>query len=126
MPVNSAQDELYTVVENLTGGERVFGFLGARGMRLGAGEVVAIPGNLIATLGAKAHGGGRRRSFDAMERALKDDSLRINSTPAPVFWDPVDERPKSLAIKGGVLGTVDPTYPGPEESSSASFRSIGP
>lgn len=120
MPENLAQDELYTVIENLTGGERVFGFLGARGMRLGAGEVVAIPGNLVSTLGAKAHGGGRRRNFDAMERALKNASIRINSTPAPVFWDAVEEAPKSLAISGGTLGVVDPSYFTPDSSSSSS------
>ena len=36
----TATAELYTTVENTSGSARVFGFLGPRGMRLAAGEVV--------------------------------------------------------------------------------------
>ena len=118
---NPSTDELYTVVENLTGGERVFGFLGPRGMRLAAGEVVTIPGDLISSLGLQVQEGGRRRRFDALERAVKDGSIRINSRPAPVFWDPTNEKPVSLAVVGGILGTVDPTY---ASGDSASFASV--
>jgi hypothetical protein len=113
---NPSAEELYTIVENISGGERVFGYLGPRGMRLAAAEVVSIPGDLIASLGAQSQQGGRRRKFDALERSLKALSLRINSRPAPVLWDPVDEVPKSIAIVGGVLGVVDPMY---NESSSS-------
>lgn len=107
---NPSAAELYTIVENLSGGARVFGFLGPRGMRLAAAEVVAIPGDLLSSLGAQNQQGGRRRKFDALERSLKNESLRINSRPAPVLFDSVDEVPKSIAIVGGVLGVVDPTY----------------
>ncbi len=116
---NPSADELYTVVENISGGARVFGFLGPRGMRLNADEVVAIPGDLLGSLGAQHQQGGRRRKFDALERSLRGDSLRINSRPAPVLWDSVDETPKSIAIVGGVLGVVDPTYEPKSYSSSS-------
>lgn len=116
---NPSADELYTVVENISGGARVFGFLGPRGMRLSASEVVAIPGDLLSSLGAQHQHGGRRRKFDALERSLKNESLRINSRPAPILWDGVDEVPKSIAIVGGVLGVVDPTYV-PKSFSSSS------
>lgn len=121
MPTNPSADELYTVVENLTAGERVFGFLGPRGMRLAAGEVVSIPGDLIASLGNMHQEGGRRRKFDAFERALKNGDLRINSRPAPVLYDVTDDQPKSLAIVAGVLGTVDPTY---NSSDSDSYAAV--
>jgi hypothetical protein len=111
-----AQDELYTVVENLADGERVYGFLGARGMRLGVGEVVAIPGNLIATLGAKSQAGGRRRQFEALERALASGILQIRSTPAPLLWDATAGAPQILTVDDGALGVADPTY---ASSSSA-------
>ena len=118
---NQAIDELYTVVENLTAGERTFGFLGPRGMRLGAGEVVNIPGDLLSSLGSKVQQGGRRRPFDALERAVKAKDIRINSRPAPVLWDATDEKPVSLSVVGGALGTVDPTY---VSSDSASYAAV--
>jgi len=116
---NPAQEELYTVFENLSGGERVFGFLGPRGMRLAASEVVALPGDLLASLGAQHQQGGRRRKFDALERSLKNGTLRINSRPAPVILDSVEEVPKTIAVAGGVLGAVDPAYAPDTETSSA-------
>ena len=118
---NPSADELYTVIENLAAGERVFGFLGPRGMRLGAGEVVTIPGDLVATLGAQVAAGGKRRKFNALERSLKAKNIRINSRPAPVLYDPTDEVPKSIAIVGGALGVVDPTY---VSSDSDSFAAV--
>lgn len=114
--MNASTEELYTVVENLAAGERVFGFLGPRGMRLGPGEVVALPGDLTASLGSMVHRGGRRRSFDALERAVEAGLLRINSKPAPVVWDPTANVPRSIGVDNGVLGVVDPDY-----SSSIAF-----
>lgn len=107
---NPSAQELYTVVENLTDTPRFIGFLGPRGMTLGASETVAVPGDLVATLGAEA-ARGRRRKFDSLEAMLKDGTIfRINSRPAPVLYDPVDDVPKSIAIQNGVLGIVDPAY----------------
>lgn len=121
MPTNASAEELYTVVQNPTDVERTFGFLGARGMTLAAGEVIALPGDLIATLGARSAAGGKRRQFDGLERALKAGRIQINSLPAPVLYDPVDEVPKSLAIENGVLGVVDPAY---HSSDSANFDAV--
>jgi hypothetical protein len=111
------KDELYTVVENMTGVEKVFGYLGPRGMRLGVGEVVAIPGDLRATLGAKTS----QRKFNALRDALNSGKLRIRNTPAPILWDSVDDTPKSLAVSGGALGLVDPTY---NSSTSDSYDAV--
>lgn len=116
---NPSAQELYTVVENPTDVERTYGFLGPRGMTLAAGEAVAVPGDLVATLGAMVASGGRRRKFDGMETAIKAGRLQINSLPAPVLYDPEHDIPKSIAIVGGVLGTVDPTYTSLESDSFA-------
>lgn len=121
MSQNPSAEELYTVVENPTDVERTIGYLGPRGMTLGAGEVVAIPGDLIATLGARCAQGGKRRQFDSLERSLAAGRIRINSLPAPVLYDTVDEVPKSIAIVNGVLGVVDPTY---TSSDSANFDPV--
>lgn len=116
---NPSAQELYTVVQNTSGVEKTFGFLGPRGMRLGINEVVAIPGDLVGSIGALTQQGGRRRKFDAMERTLKRGALQINSRPAPVLFDPTDEVPKSIAIVGGALGVVDPTFNSADSDSFA-------
>lgn len=121
MPSNPSAQELYTVVQNPTDVARTYGFLGPRGMTLAAGEVVIVPGDLVASLGARASAGGRRRQFDGLERCLKAGRLQINSLPAPVLYDPVDEVPKSLAIVNGVLGVVDPGY---NSSDAVNFDGI--
>ena len=117
---NPSAEELYTVVENMTDVERTIGCLGPRGMTLAAGEVVTIPGDIVASLGVQANA-GQRRKFDGFERALKAGRIRINSRPAPVLYDSTDERPKSLAVVNGALGTVDPAY---AETDSESFAAV--
>lgn len=103
-------DCLYTTVKNVSGKTRVFGFLGLRGMRLAADEVVTIRGNIVTTLGGK----NSARKFQALERALtgddgaRDPSLAILSTPAVFLFDGDDT--KQLALQGGVLGLVDPCW----------------
>ncbi len=120
MSQNPSAEELYTLVENTSGTERTVGFLGPRGMTLAADEVVAIPGDLVASLGVQAQN-GERRKFDGLERAVKAGRLRINSRPAPVLFDTADGQPKSLAIVGGVLGTVDPGY---NDVGSLSYEAV--
>lgn len=100
---------LYTTVKNISGSERVFGFLGARGMRLTADETVTIPGNLISALGKG--GVGSQRKFKGLERSLDaNSSLEIISTPAVHLYDPIHDRTRILALQGEVLGVVDPCW----------------
>jgi hypothetical protein len=100
---------LFTTVKNVSGVERVFGFLGARGMRLAAGEVVTIPGNLIDALGRGGH--YAQRKFKGLERALDvNGSLEIVSTPGVHLYDSVHDRTRVLALQGQLLGVVDPCW----------------
>jgi hypothetical protein len=117
MAIDANTTCLYTTVKNVSGVERVFGFLGARGMRLAAGEVVTVPGNLITALG---NGGvGSQRKFRALERALDtNSSLEIESTPGVHLYDAADDTTHILALQNAVLGTVDPCW---YSSSSAGF-----
>lgn len=112
------QDELYTVVESLLDSTRVFSFLGEKGMRLAAGEVVSIPGDLVATLGTNIN---QRRHFTALKTALANNHIRIRSRPMPILWDAQAEKPYGLAVQNGILGLVDPTY---ASNSSESFAAI--
>lgn len=116
----ATEAELHTSVKNTSGAEKVFSYLGPRGMRLGVNEVVLIPGDLVASLGAETQQGCRRK-FDALSRSLEAGRLQINSRPAPVLYDATDERPRSLAVVGNVLGTVVPTY---DEDSSESYTAV--
>jgi hypothetical protein len=106
----TATAELYTTVENTSGSARVFGFLGPRGMRLAAGEVVTLPGDLVAALGAQHQKGGSRRKFDAMERSLAAGSLSIRSRPAPILYDDTDSSAGMLELDDSTLGFADPSY----------------
>ena len=113
------QAELYTAIRNTSGAEHTFSFLGPRGMRMAADEVVLIPGDFVATLGAETQE-GRRRKFNSLERSLAEGRLSIDSRPAPVLYDETLERAVSLSVVNGVLGTVVPTYDaGQSESFSA-------
>lgn len=113
---NAANAELYTIVENTCGVDRVFGFLGKRGKRLAAGEVFAVPGDLVASLGVAS-----RRKFDALKASVANGSLVIRSRPAPVLFDYTDGVAKSLAVVNGALGLVDPTY---ADDASSSFAAV--
>ena len=109
MAQNANTECLYTSVKNISGAERVFGFLGARGMRLAAAEVVTVPGNLISALGKG--GAGAQRKFKGLERSLdKNSSLEIISTPAVYLYDAVHDRTRVLALQNEVLGVVDPCW----------------
>ncbi len=109
---------LHTTVKNTSGVERQFGFLGARGMRLAADEVVTIPGHL-----SNFHGGGGKwsqRKFKSLEASLVRGSLEIIETPGVHLYDPTNDETKVLALDGGSLGTVDPCWVTQSLSSSSS------
>jgi len=117
-------DCLYTHVKNVSGKERVFGYLGPRGMRLAANEVVTLPGNLVDALGNGGH--WSQQKFKALERSLTvNASLEILATPAVHLHDAVLDETKMLVLQGGVLGVVDPCWaPVVSESSSSSLGSL--
>lgn len=114
-------DALYTTVKNVSGKERVFGFLGVRGMRLGIGETVTVPGNIIAALGGQRS----QRRFLALQRALSGNggertpSLAIVSTPAVCVAGGSPSKTVQLAFNGTNLGYVDPAWTWGEGGHSA-------
>jgi hypothetical protein len=116
--VQQDTDCLYTTVQNISGKERVFGFLGDRGKRLAAGEMVTIPGNLPNHLG----GGGQwsQRRFKALERSLIRESLAIVNTPGVHVYDPINDVTRVVAQEGGLIGSVDPCWTKQSLSSSSS------
>lgn len=119
MPDSSQNDELYTVFENTSSVRRTFSDIGKT---LAAGEVIAIPGDVMNALGSKRD----PRQFNGLKRALargKGDSggLVIRNRPMPMLYDYEGEKPFGLAVSNGALGLVDPTY---TSESSDSFAEV--
>lgn len=107
MAQNANTTCLYTTVQNVSGKERTFGYLGVRGMRLAAGEVVTVRGDLVSKLGNMTSA----RRFQALERSLDENgSLEIVSTPAVHIYDAVLDQTKVLALQNNQLGIVDPCW----------------
>lgn len=107
MAQNANTDCLYTTVKNVSGVERTFGYLGVRGMRLLANEVVTVRGDLVSKLGNQTSA----RRFKALERSLDDNSsLEIVSSPSVHLYDPVLDQTRTLALQNNVLGLVDPCW----------------
>jgi len=107
MAQNANTQCLYTTVQNVSGKERVFGYLGVRGMRLAAGEVVTVRGDLVSKLGNQTSA----RRFKSLERSLdQNGSLKIVSSPAIHLYDAIQDETKQLALQGGQLGIVDPCW----------------
>lgn len=113
MPQTANTDTCFTRVRNATGSTRVFGFLGDRGVRLGANETFLNRGDPRDTLA------GHKRKFDGLCRALVAGDLVIETTPPPVLWDPVLEQPQMVALSNNVLGIVDPSW---DEEGSSDFQ----
>jgi hypothetical protein len=121
-------DCFYTTVVNISGGERVFGFLGKHGRRLDADEQYTVPGDLrqVATR--------NRRTFQALERAVggytdsggnvHPPSLAIIKTPAVHLWDSTLTRNRMLTLANGVLGVADPCAGHYESALSATITPI--
>lgn len=103
--------DLYTVVKNTSGGARVFGFLGAHGVRLNNNATYSVPGDLVTKLGAKRS----QRQFKALENALLAGDLEIVKTPAVYLLDRDGVGTQVLAKDDRVLGTQEPSTQGSDD-----------
>lgn len=102
----TALEELYSTVVNLTDGERSFGYLGQHGRRLAAGEQYTVPGNIVDQIAAN------RRKFQALERDLDDGVVAIVKTPAVFLYDETEDQTKVLTLDNETLGSADASYGG--------------
>ena len=107
---------LFTVVRNISGGEKYFSFLGPRGTTLADNEEFAIFGHLSEYV-QRGNFGDRGGSHwvDGLLDVLgeNDDSevsLEIVSTPAPILYDPTAEESKMLILDDGSLDVLDPCW----------------
>ena len=119
----STTTDLYTTVKNVSGAERVFGFLGTHGKRLANNETFTVRGDLVGALGANRS----VRKFAALERALLDGDLLIVKSPSVYLRSEDDDTTAELALgTTNQLGTTTPSYLGGGSFSGASQGATGP
>lgn len=106
MPYTPVTTGLYTTVENTSGADKVFGFLGTHGKRLAANGTFTVPGDLVSKLGGQRS----QRKFKALEAALTAGDLKIVSSPAVYLYDAEAEVTREVELAAGVLGTIDPQW----------------
>ena len=107
MPNTTA--DLYTTVKNVSGAERVFGFLSKHGKRLDNNATYTVPGDLVGALGAQRS----QRQFKALERALLAGDLEIVKSPSVYLLSETGGVTRELGMASTKeLGTTEPSYKG--------------
>lgn len=105
---------MYTKVRNTTDKNLYFGYLGAHGRYVNAGETYDHKGNLINQLSERR----KKRAFDSFTTALEAGEIEIVHTPAVILEDIDSGRPRQLALFGDALGVVDPCW---DSTGSSNF-----
>ena len=101
--------DLYTTVKNVSGAERVFGFLSKHGKRLANNATFTVPGDLVGALGAQRS----QRQFQALERALTSGALEIVKSPSVYLLSETGGVTRELGMASTEeLGTTIPSYDG--------------
>lgn len=109
----AASDDFKTTVRNMSGREAFFGFLGARGKRLAAGESYTEDGDIRQKFAGNTKGRHRR----ALLAALTSGTLVIVETPPPMFYDPTLDVTKTIKVDNNTVSATDPSW-GAYSSSS--------
>ncbi len=107
---------LFTVVRNISGASRYFGFLGPRGVELDDDEEFAVLGSLPDSVARGSYGDrGGAHWTDGLLSAMGDNTdgdaaLEIVSTPAVALYDATAAETKQLVLDDGTLSTIDPCW----------------
>lgn len=98
-----------TVIKNVSGQTRFFGYLGQLGTRLANNQTYEHPGLLIQQT---AHGSTAQASVAnaAIRRDLAAGVIKIIRTPDVILQDADSSQPRVLHLDDGDLGTVAPSY----------------
>lgn len=109
---------LYTTVKNISGKDRVFGFLGQHGKLVLAGAEYTEWGDITHKVQSGIQNRSRKRL--AFERALKGftteagvvyaAALHIKASPAVILYDTTANVAKTFTLAAGSLGVGDPCY----------------
>lgn len=112
MPVQADTSCFYTIVKNLSGVRRTFGFLPPHGRTLDPDQELAIFGNLLQSVGsiAGAEHSVRRRAQAALEASIENGDLEIVSTPSMILRDTQTGAVKTVKLTNGALVVDDPCW----------------
>ncbi len=94
----------HTIVRNVSGVDKFFGFLGERGTYLTAGADYAHPGNLF------DRWMNDPIQFAALRYALEHVLLEVIQTPDNYYYDPTTTIVRRLGVDNGAVTITDPDY----------------
>lgn len=107
---------LFSIVKNVSGATKHFGFLPPHGRTLNDDEELHVFGNVYDAI---YRGGGFRnqRVQDALATALDDGDLEIVSSPCTLVYDEVDLATYRLGIKSAAPIATEPNWAADDYSS---------
>lgn len=108
--MSQTNTSLVTVVKNMSGASRFFGFLPPHGKRLAANASASVTGDLLTQINA--------RQQTALYNSLIAGDIEIVKTPAPHLYDATRSEIRVLKLNNNTLGHQDPSWV-PAASSGA-------
>ena len=112
--MSDSNASLVTVVKNTSGVTKRFGFLPPHGMQLTANETVSVFGHLTEAVNRGDRFG--KRHMTALQAALLNDDINIQSTPGVVLLDATTGDPRTLTLSANVLDIANPSWDSLSES----------
>lgn len=105
-------DCLVSTIKNTSGGTLRLSCLPPHGRTLTSNEEYTVDGDIIAAIRAKFGGdyAASKRAVDAFTALLRDGSLELIKTPAPILYDPTLDKTQQLKLDNGVLYSADPCW----------------
>ena len=97
-------DCLYTTLVNISGSERVFGFIPPHGKRLADEEQVTVFGDFVTRIA------GHTRKRAAFEAALVAGTIAIRSSPAMFVFDETLSETLQLSVVNDEVSFADPCF----------------
>jgi hypothetical protein len=93
---------LFTIVKNVSGGTKHFGFLPPHGRTLDADEELHIFGDIFTAIHRNA---GHRRAYlqDKLGAAINDGDLEIKTSPCVVVYDPDNLASYRVGVYNGTV-----------------------
>lgn len=98
---------LYSVVKNMSGAERHFGFLPPHGVTLADEEELSIAGNVIDRLALDRRFG---RIWPKFEALLDATDLVILKTPSILLYDATVDGVRQLAVEDHEVVSIEPCW----------------
>lgn len=108
----AASSRYVTVVRNISGATRFFGYLPPFGVTLADRDDVEVKGDLLALLSAP----NKKTELDAYLADIAADRIVVVQSPTPSYYDATTTRVRELTIANGVVTVSDPeagSYGGP-------------